>query len=166
MRHFCHKLVPLWTNREAVKQWGHTFRTHVVKEFKSMALNGFLPNEFNHYISSFRQSAAEVTAQILSEWRDFLLTASFKQVPRLKSLSLIGCWTVKLQGPRPSMGARDLDPKLRWKTGGLETLSSDGWARPGFVFLNGDVMSHTKLPSSQPASQLACSSSAQRDLRG
>lgn len=43
------------------------------------------------------------------------------------------------------------------KTGGWETLSSDGRVWPGFVSLNGEVMSHTKLPSSQPAGmQLAC----------
>ncbi len=42
-------------------------------------------------------------------------------------------------------------PHGKVKTGGWETLSSDGRVRPGFVSLNGEVMSHTKLPRSQPA---------------
>lgn len=54
-------------------------------------------------------------------------------------------------------------PDVKVKTGGWETLSSDGWVWPGFVSLNGEVMSHTKLPSGRPAGmQLACTKRSAR----
>lgn len=48
-----------------------------------------LPDGFNHCISSFRLGAAKVTVYKLYERREFLLKASFKYVPWLRSLILI-----------------------------------------------------------------------------
>lgn len=101
-------------------------------------------------ISSLRQSAAKVTTQTLSEWRDVPLTALFKRFPWPRSQSPIGCWAMKTPGV---ISARGLWPwlhdKVKTGTGRLQALM--GQVRPIFVFLNREVMSHTKVPSSQPA---------------
>lgn len=119
-------------------------------------INGFLPTGFNYNISSFRQSAAKATVQSLSEWRGFLLTASFKKIPWLRSTFVIGCRMMRFYPNVISAWNLWPWPCVKVKTRVWETASSDGWVRYVFVSLNGEVMSHTTLNKQPAGMQLAC----------
>lgn len=97
------------------------------------------------------------------EWMERLPTDSLIQTGPVADVS-IADWLLDDEAAEryPSMEPWPW-PRVKVQTGGWETLSSVEWVRPGFVSLNREVMSHTKLPSSQPAGmQLACTKRSAR----